>query len=268
MLTVSEKIQVAEISQFLVANDIAKSGLFGGGIDRRRPRLLYMIRKNVSWMYGLDTSDSTLLRTSNYLYSLCRNNLEAERILGISNGGGQITPVIPPGSVSFEYLIPITAADFANATDYSSSKIAGKQVEVYWTNVQNFETPYGWQIIYTPTGFTVFVDDGLGNNSFNAQTTNADAIFKIFIVHPTGTATSTPTWGILPYTGIGGETFFTDPALVDKTVTAVIRGTPYGVIISGTPNDIQALSTPASGRIDFAVTNPINTGELILVFYQ
>jgi hypothetical protein len=43
MLTVPQKIIIAEISQYLCSNDIQKGGLFGGGIDLGLPNKIYNI---------------------------------------------------------------------------------------------------------------------------------------------------------------------------------------------------------------------------------
>ena len=92
-LTVLQKIQIAQISQFLAGNEIEKAGYEGGGEDLRLPRKLYMIRKNVQWLYNLDPSDSTLTSTSNYLYALCnRYKFAAESKI---NTGGSVAPISP-----------------------------------------------------------------------------------------------------------------------------------------------------------------------------
>lgn len=93
MPTVQEIISIAKISQYLAANDYANSGLFGGGRDRLLSRKLYGIRKNVEWLYGLDSTDETLIKTSNYLYALCAPyNSEAALIAGDGSGGIIINP--------------------------------------------------------------------------------------------------------------------------------------------------------------------------------
>ena len=90
MPTVPDIIEIAQLSQPLAANYIQKRGLYGGGIDRKLPRLLYMVRKTVEKRYDQDPSDSTLVKTANYLYALCAPfNLEAQNMLA-GGGGGTI----------------------------------------------------------------------------------------------------------------------------------------------------------------------------------
>lgn len=92
-LSYSDIIGIAKISQFLAANDVAKGSLFGGRISPNTPKILYMERMAVEWMYNIDPSDSSLTLTANYLYSLCRGyNLAAQGILN-QGGGGQVSPI-------------------------------------------------------------------------------------------------------------------------------------------------------------------------------
>jgi len=51
MYTIEEIIEIAKISQYLSANDIAQKGLFGGGVDNELPNKLYNIRKSVEWAH-------------------------------------------------------------------------------------------------------------------------------------------------------------------------------------------------------------------------
>lgn len=69
--TVAEIINIAEVSIFLSSQDVAKSGLFGGSVDRDLPIKLSMELQAVEWKYGYDPSATDLISTSNYLYDLC-----------------------------------------------------------------------------------------------------------------------------------------------------------------------------------------------------
>lgn len=106
-LSVFEKINIAKVSQFLAANQIEINGLYGGGIDLLLPRKLYCVRKNVEWLNTVDSSDDTLVSTSNYLYALCAAfSLRAQSIL---NPGGTIAPIIPAGQL---FPLKVTGANF------------------------------------------------------------------------------------------------------------------------------------------------------------
>lgn len=92
-LSILQIINIAKISGYLSLSDVQKGSLFGKRIAPDTPKVLYMERKAVEWMYNLDPADDTLRLTANYLYSLCRGyNLRAQAVSGT---GGSISPVDP-----------------------------------------------------------------------------------------------------------------------------------------------------------------------------
>lgn len=267
--TPADIIDLAKLSQMYAANAKSRGDLFAAELSPKLFRILYVERKSLEWMYDLDPTNSTLQNVANYVYRLCgRFGLKAAGVLGGGPGGGTVITPITPGSmgISFEYLIPIRASDFFSATEYRDSRIAGKQVEVFWKNIPNYQSSFGWQLIYTPNGFEVFVDNGSGGNSFDAFGANADAEFEIYIVHPNGTvvqASSSP----FTYTGTGLEgVSFSDSSLIGRTVKYVLRGTPYAVVASS-PNAIQCTFDTTTGTVTFNAAAPILNGEFIVVPY-
>lgn len=102
--TVQQIINIAKISQYLAANDISKGSLFGKRKIPITPQVLYMERKAVEWMYGIDSTDDSLTMTANYLYSLCRGyNLQASSISGT---GGSVSPVTPAQAPApYQFLV-------------------------------------------------------------------------------------------------------------------------------------------------------------------
>ena len=89
MLTIPQRIQIAEFSQYLAVIDIEKGGLHSGGTDFLLPRKIEVIRKNISKRYDLDPTDTTLEETSNYMMAMCSGQyLRALYLLnqGISGG--------------------------------------------------------------------------------------------------------------------------------------------------------------------------------------
>ncbi len=100
--TVPQIILYAEISQYLVQCDIQRKGLYGGGLDLNWAQKLYIIRKNVQWLYDLDPSNETLPATSQYLYALCgKYGLEAQHRVNTGGGVSPISPSAAPASISF-----------------------------------------------------------------------------------------------------------------------------------------------------------------------
>jgi len=97
MPSISDIISIAKISQYLSSNVIEKSGLNGGGVNKKLPRLLYCVRKNVEWAYGNSTDYENIQATANYLYALCAAyNIQANYILNNGVGGVVLSPVNPP----------------------------------------------------------------------------------------------------------------------------------------------------------------------------
>lgn len=138
-MTVQDIINIAKISQYLCVNDIRQKGLYGGGVDLLLPRKLYCVRKNVEWLYNLDSSDESLTSTSNYLYSLCgKYALAASQI---SCSGGSVSPINPNPS----YVFAILQASVANgdmtagqSTLQSDDLIGAKDVEYFVMNNMNY----------------------------------------------------------------------------------------------------------------------------------
>jgi len=111
-LTVAQIIDVAKISQYLAQNDVLKGNLFSPPMARTTPQILYLERKAVEWMYNIDPANTSLVQTSQYLYSLCRGyNLQAQQISGTA---GAISPVVPaqiPNPYDFEVTASSLIAD-------------------------------------------------------------------------------------------------------------------------------------------------------------
>jgi hypothetical protein len=151
VLTTIQKINIAKISQYLCQNDVDRSGLYSGGIDRAHPRKIYSVRKNVEWMYDLDTTDDTLPSTSNYLYALCgKYALQAFYILNNGSGGNTVVPVSPtPITGSTLNFIELRASDFANATDYIDTRLAGKDLSIIgnWLGSRLLNPSVEWDYI-------------------------------------------------------------------------------------------------------------------------
>jgi hypothetical protein len=75
--------------------------------------------------------------------------------------------------------------------------------------------------------------------------------------------------GTVEYTATGGETSFTDPELVGRTIIEFTRaGIGKQVITAGTPNDMQAKYSSGLGKMEVAATNPFMPGEYCLVIYS
>lgn len=89
-------VQIRPIAQYLVQIDIAKRGLFGGGINNQWARKIYLIGKSVQRVYDSDPTNNTLYKTADFLYSLLGIwGLRAQTILNNGGGSGSVSPVSP-----------------------------------------------------------------------------------------------------------------------------------------------------------------------------
>lgn len=81
--TIPEILQVAKVSQYLAANDVAtKTFMKGGALDMSISRMIYIERKSVQNLYDLDPTNSTLRDTANYLWAILgKYAIQAENIL-------------------------------------------------------------------------------------------------------------------------------------------------------------------------------------------
>lgn len=170
-LTVSQKITIGLLSEAYSTIDILKSGLYGGGIDLQLPRKIYCLTKTIQWLYNLSPNDSTLTDTTNYLIAICgKYYLQSQ---GAISGGQIINPNQP---TQFTYLIPITGADFFDATNYNDPRIVGKSLAIFWNDVNRY-IEYPTEFINTSVGINILI------TGFNAQA-NPSYSLVIYIINP------------------------------------------------------------------------------------
>ena len=103
-MTTLQQITYAKLSQELAANYIAKGSLFGKKIRPDLAKILYMERMAVEWLYRIDPTNSTIVATGNYLYSLCAQfGLQAQAITAGGGSVSPVTPVTPP--TPYEFIV-------------------------------------------------------------------------------------------------------------------------------------------------------------------
>jgi len=171
MPSITEIINIAKISQYLATLRIEKGGLWASGTNLFLPRLLYMVRKNVEWAYGNDTDYEDIQLTANYLFTLCAPfNAQAAYILANGSTGTNVSPINPGLGT---YLIPIDSSDFTNATEYDNPLIVGRQLEIFWNDIQRYLTTSEYGM--TSTGIEILVS--------GFDSTAANYTFKIYIVN-------------------------------------------------------------------------------------
>jgi hypothetical protein len=125
-LSISDIIGIVRISGYLAQNDVQKGSLFGAMVSPLTPKVLYVTRKSIEYIYDLDPTDENLSRTTNYLYSLCRGyNLKAQGLLSQIGGGSvsSVSPATAPSPIQFE--VSGSTAISAGATSGTISSFIG-----------------------------------------------------------------------------------------------------------------------------------------------
>lgn len=154
-LTTLQKLNIGAVSEAFSVIDIAKQGLYGGGMTLDLPRKIYCIRESIQWRYDLDNSDDTLVGTSNYLLALCgRYYLQANA--AIIGGGGTVVVPCQPSTDNSSFL-NIDSNDFADATHYNNPQIVGKQLLVFANDFGNRFLEEGTEWAYTNTGIVILL---------------------------------------------------------------------------------------------------------------
>ncbi len=275
MPTTARILELAPVCCYLAANYKGEQGLFSGvpKSAKNQSTLIYIYWKILNKIYTLDPTWPGLDAPANYLYELERPfSYKAAQIVD-GGGGGSVTPITPTRNVMFEYLIEVFGGvpDFSNATDYNDTRITGHNLVLFLNNIPKFLTA-GTEWFYTLSGVRIFLDDGSGGNSFDATVNDYD--LKIFIKDPLGISGSgTEVTRSFQYDGVGSETSITAAVLNGATIISVTRGTPYEMITTGTPTDLQVLvnlgvNNLSNGTLNFAATNPISVGELVEVVFS
>ncbi len=146
-------------------------------------------------------------------------------------------------------------------------------------DIQDAQIPLLFRSQHTDESANVYTEEGTAYISRTTDTGAAEGI-ATFSIELRGTGartriyTTTATTGLpvmrLEYTGVGGESGFTDAILVGKNVFSVSRDgqDKSKLILSGTPIINEVLFTSATGGIDFDAGNPLATGEEVVVYYQ
>jgi len=172
MYTIPQIINIAKASQWMANQAEANGALYGSPIDPQLGIKLYVIRRDIELVYNLNPNYAGLQETSIYLLGLC--NLAAAAF--IVSGGGTVIPSQPTG---FVYLIPITGADFFDATNYHDPRITNKtdkQLDIFYSGSNGYLDDT--QFIQTDLGIQITIP------GFDATGLNITDTFKTYIVNP------------------------------------------------------------------------------------
>lgn len=162
-LTILQKITIGAVCEAYSLIDIKKSGLWGGGQNIPLPRKIYCVRKSIENTYDLDTTESYLEFTTNFLIALCGNYyLKANNQM---NPGGIVPGVIPPSGINVTFPIKVTGSDFeADGVTYINQSIVGYNIMIY---VANYDDQWHFaptDLQYTASGFIITIPGFNANN--------------------------------------------------------------------------------------------------------
>lgn len=174
MPTPANVISIAKVSQYLATVAIANVNQYNGNLDLKLPRKLYVIRKNVEWLYALDPTNDTLIQTANFLYALCAPySAEAALIAGTAGGGIIVNPTtgtaLTLDGVYVQFRVgdvgaPMTAGQTVLVLNYDNP-ISGT-ISVVLDGVelpQNDITQISYTVLMTTTSVTVTFNNPVSN---------------------------------------------------------------------------------------------------------
>jgi len=152
VLTVAQKLVIADICEYLAVIAIKKGGLYAAGIPIDLPEKIYNIKTSIQYRYDTDPSDDTLEGTSNYLYSICRFVLQAQNIMLIAGSVSGIVANTTPSAYRF-----VVDASTSFIIDGQSSKTITAFI--------------GYDLIFVRSGITQStIDDGGSYYSWTSST--------------------------------------------------------------------------------------------------
>lgn len=144
MYTTAEILQIADICQFLAADDEANKNFNFGGFKRPGlSRLIYIVKSSVNWLYTYNPSSSQLLGQVNYLFSLCQPYVgQALQIIGGGGSGIIVNPATGVLStiqmVLLEFIVGVTSSpQLVNGVNVTLPVAGEDQIVLPLSNVLN-----------------------------------------------------------------------------------------------------------------------------------
>ena len=139
MQTANNVILYAEICQYLSFVDNEKSGLFAGGNDLTLPRKLYMVRKNLSFLYSKSAADERVLPLTNYLFWLCGKYAAVAQ--SMSGNGGSIAGVVLPTDLEvLDFVVSSTSIIPTGESTLTIEEFKGFNIEFARGGVVQYQT--------------------------------------------------------------------------------------------------------------------------------
>lgn len=178
-LTIPQIIEIAKVSQYLYDDAASKGTMYGSVVDPMRGIVLYVIRKDIEYIYAGNPNYAGLIPASLYLLGLCDTRAQAF----IVGGGSSVVP----GQVTFiKSPIEIFGNMFGSALGWDGVNNDGLTIlptytlQVFYNSLNKFLTvDVDWT--RTADGFDLIPNGVNVPSDFDALGANSGDIFFIFI---------------------------------------------------------------------------------------
>jgi len=142
--TVAQVLQIANVCQYLAADDEVKKDFTSNGFTRPGlSRLIYMVKNDVSWLNTYNPASSSLTGRYNYLFSLCQPYVgRALQIIGSSSSGIIVNPATGVFStiqeVYLQFIVGTTTSpQLVNGVNVTLPSAGTNQIILPLSNILN-----------------------------------------------------------------------------------------------------------------------------------
>lgn len=163
--TISETIDIADLSLGYCANYNSDGALYGARLAPRSPVTIAIVTDALRWANDGGAESVTDLREiANYLIWLIgRFGMEAKATISGGGGGGSVVPAT--GANIYPFII--TSANFeSDGVSYNDSRIIGDNLSLFIDEYNQQWLTAPTYFVYTATGFRIIAD------GFNANDNN------------------------------------------------------------------------------------------------
>lgn len=196
----------------------------------------------------------------------CSYTLETDEIEISQLGTGSyyaFKPVKHTATFTFDGLIALDLSNTLSLADLRAYQMAKLPILMRYERVDDLDNVYTEEAI----GYIISSSDNGSHNDISTfnLTIKASGVVTISFIH---TNTQAGKMTRFEYTGIGGETSFSNASLIAKDIQVVTKdGVAFSrIITTGTPVSKEVKYISSTGTIEFAMT--VEPGEEIVINYQ
>jgi hypothetical protein len=158
MPTVSETIELAEMSLSMARVDVDKAAFRGPVLDPLLPQKIMILKKSVKWAYEQSASYENLPETGNFLYAMLdKYGILATDAVDIATpvDGGPVV-VITDDVPIFPIHIDETDFDESDPTFYADDRLYGNEIRVFYNQIPRYLEDEEFNV--TPEGLFILID--------------------------------------------------------------------------------------------------------------